>query len=166
MATRSLPWSQSQAPIPCQVSWVMRKVPQIPNMGHFFTKAFTFEKNKTKLTNTYKRWNNIKPPGQKEFMRTAKHGVESRLGRTPGAWLMCCLPPQPACPLSSPTPRASFRRWICIYIWCIPQDTEDCPAARRSLSDSPVRQWVLEAEEPLPGSLSHRSYLPNSHLLL
>lgn len=37
-------------------------------------------------------------------MQTAKHGVESRLGRTPGAWLMCCLPPNPHAHFLAPPP--------------------------------------------------------------
>lgn len=41
-----------------------------------------------------------------------------------------------------------------------PQDSEDDGPGPHSPGDSPVRQWVPEAEEPLPVSLGHRSSTP------
>lgn len=89
-----------------QVSWAMRKALQIPGMGHFLTEAWYFEKDQTKLTNIYKKQNNIKPLGQKsqaEQHRRAWVGQDPRTALTWQPW--CC----PSCPLARPTPRASFQ---------------------------------------------------------
>lgn len=55
-----LPWPQAPcwtwtaiAPT-CQVGWAMGKAPRVPGMGHFFTKAYCFEKDKAKLIQVYK----------------------------------------------------------------------------------------------------------------
>lgn len=114
-------------------------------------------KDRTKLTNIYKKQNNIKPLGCKDVVRTEQHGVGCRLGRTTGRLFDMVAFFVPLSPLSGPAPRASFRRQTCLYFCCLQalQDTADCPGAQHSPGDSPVRQWVPEAEEPLPVSLSH-----------
>lgn len=55
-----LPWPQAPCYTPTalphtrQAGWAMGKAPQAPGVGHFFTKAYYFEKDKAKLIHVYK----------------------------------------------------------------------------------------------------------------
>lgn len=93
MATASC-WNKSRGPssgqpLPhaCQVGWAMGKAPRVPGRGHFFTKAYYFEKDKAKLIRVYKKQSNIKPLRQiKAWYRQSGTERQQLAGRQEACW--------------------------------------------------------------------------------